>query len=35
MKKLFLPLLLILSSFAIAQNIAFDFTFVDAEDINA
>ena len=35
MKKLFLPLLLILSSFAIAQNIAFDFAFVDAEDINA
>ena len=35
MKKLFLPLLLILSSFAIAQNIAFDFAFIDAEDINA
>ena len=35
MKKLFLPLLLILSSFAIAQNIAFDFAFVNAEDINA
>ena len=35
MKKIFLPLLLILSSFAIAQNIAFDFAFVDAEDINA
>ena len=35
MKKLFLPLLLILSSFAIAQNIAFDFAFIDAEDINS
>jgi len=35
MKKLFLSLFFIFSSYAFAQNIAFDFAFVDAEDINA
>ena len=35
MKKLLLSLFLIFSSFAFAQNIAFDFAFVDAENINA
>ena len=35
MKNLFFSLILMFSTFAIAQNIAFDFAFVKAEDINA